>query len=138
MIKPNKKVKKWKYTRKEWIKKHFGVNNVSEIENGWDKVLCEDLLSTQPQPIKKEECPACNNPLSKYIHTCKNHNKLNKELKQSTPSPQEESKDIELPEKLITVDYCGELVQFTFEDEFINWVKQVTDTLNSLTKRNIK
>lgn len=32
--------------------------------------------------MKQNKCLACENPLSKYVHTCKNHTKLNIKIKE--------------------------------------------------------
>lgn len=104
----------------------------------------------QPQPIKEESKP--------LIEKCPNCTEQDENIKLmpdgscgvcggkgyiewkkvgkiiSTPLPEEESKDIELPEFKI----AGEYSMQEPPKLLIDWMKQVTDTLNSLTKRNIK
>lgn len=42
------------------------------------------------------------------------------------------NKTINIPTKLITVNQCNGIVTFVFEQEFKDWIKQVTDYLNKL------
>jgi hypothetical protein len=87
---------KYRYTRKELLTK-LGFDFINKgIYEYPDKVEAMDLIDLlaklspeeESQRIMMEqlECPACQNPLLKYIHTCKNHIKLNQELrKQDKP-----------------------------------------------------
>jgi len=114
LIPKTKKVKKWKLTRKQWFVM------CGHILPQWAK---DELFATQPQPIKEEGMT-----VKEFIDTSK---KIREDLKQ-------QSKDIEPFKTVFTysknyLDLCA-----TQTPEFKKWVKQVTDTLNSLTKRNIK
>lgn len=174
MIKPKtKKVKKWKYSRREGLERLGFLFNMKGEYNAPNEVNGEDVykifMATQPQPIKEEwnknvetcsncgiqwkkigkQCPVCYEPAEE--HTCSNcinqgnegddiccycgENRSNF-VKQEEPKQQ--SKDIEPFKTLFTYsrnypDLCA-----TQTPEFKKWVKQVTDTINSLTKRNKK
>lgn len=136
MNKPKtKKVKKYKYSRKELAEKIYKVLITLFESQARQKVeLYEiklELLATQPQPIKEESKCDCWRQLDKESMKGKHGDYC-------SSSKQEESKDIEPFKTLFTYsrnypDLCA-----TQTPEFKKWVKQVTDTLNSLTKRNKK
>lgn len=45
-------MKKYKYSRKQWVSRHFG--NRDEMGD-WDKTLVDRLLATKPTKVKKIE-----------------------------------------------------------------------------------
>lgn len=129
-----KKVKKWKYSRREGLERLGFLFNMKGEYNAPNEVNGEDVykifMATQPQPIKEESkpftghyCVDCHGTgQNKKGDRCKNYDAW---LNDHTKNMAEESKDIE----------CPASSQFATDDVYL-WAIRITDTLNSLTKRN--
>lgn len=124
-----KKVKKWKYSREEIVNLLIANPILSSTKSFIE--MRDILLATQPQPIKEEihKCKDCGfetNDWDTYVQ----HFYTDK-----CQVKQEESKDIKKVKKVMFNYSNNPLERIGVIEDKLN---EVIDTLNSLTKRNIK